>query len=257
MLLILPLAEAAAGSGASNTTINALIAAGGVIVGAAITALASAYSARKKIGEAQELYAQKLNDTYLRNARLYLQEVYLPLQQAIGQIANEYEKARPHIDQETEKVSEPNGSEFRDGIASYLKVVKALADKAAGAFLTSAIEEELESFNAFLRESLVADKTIRHVAYNARVLWTRYAIERRVTSATRTSYARSRAISSALVGFTSPLAMGSIASISLRQDRVLAAPLGSAAFEERFVDATVRLRAYIKDVTLGQRTNGV
>jgi hypothetical protein len=76
----------------NQTTLVALIGTIGVIVGAILTFLASAFAAKQKIKELDITYQQKLDETYLANARLHIDTIYLPINIGLTKLATEYRK---------------------------------------------------------------------------------------------------------------------------------------------------------------------
>ena len=69
----------AASQGGTPVWVTPLIAAGAAILAAVVTALASAYVARRKVAELQLSNSFELAKQYLESARNYTQSVYLPL----------------------------------------------------------------------------------------------------------------------------------------------------------------------------------
>ena len=138
---------------ASPGAITALIAAAGVVVGAGVTALAAAFSARQKIREVELTYEQKLRDNYLANARQYIYSVYVPIGIALGSLGDAYLAVRQQIDFKARRVAPTAQKAFEDACDSYLRVIDDLFSRGADAFLTSATELRLRSFSSFLRSS--------------------------------------------------------------------------------------------------------
>ena len=87
-----------------DTLAKALIATVGVVAGALLTALAAAYAARQKTREIELTYQQKLQESYLTNARQYIQGVYAPLSIALTKLSNAYRVFRPYIFSDPTKV---------------------------------------------------------------------------------------------------------------------------------------------------------
>lgn len=75
----------------NQTILVALIGTTGVIVGAILTFLASAFAAQQKIKELEVTYRQKLDDTYLTNARLHIDTLYMPINISLSQLADKFE----------------------------------------------------------------------------------------------------------------------------------------------------------------------
>jgi hypothetical protein len=230
---------AAAGS---STVTTAVIAAAAVVVGALATALGSAYASSRRLLEVQMTYEQKLKDAYLGNARSYLDEVYLPLQVALTKVSKAYRIARSEIDFATGTLDAVSEGELKKACEQYLAEVDALLERAAGAFLTTALEEALAFFNQFVRDSQAATKVRRLVVVEAGLFGFAISRERYMEKQMRGTPQMLPVLVAAVPG---PVR------IALREKRVVQAPLTSREFEEYFVASTVRLRGLIKEVTLG------
>ena len=106
--------------------------------------------------------------------------------------------------------------------------------QAAGAFLTTALEDRLESFNQFLSASIAATAVQRRAVVKVGV----YGVSRQWEGVTHRNVSQ---LSLQLPGLE----------VSVREVEVLSAPLHGTDFESRFVTDTTQLRALIKEVTLG------
>lgn len=220
--------------------LTALIAAGGVVVGALLAAVGAIYAAKKKTQEVEAAYVQRLRDSYLENARSYLNSVYLPVHLALAQLVMEYRKFRAHVEFKTGVAEEGYENALKDEIERYDRALQQLLGRAAGAFLTTALEERLESFNEFLRQSLgAADLRVASIVEMSAGWWAfRASSVQEVVSSRRLPLS---SISLRLPGIY----------LKVREATVQYAPLTSREFEERFVQDTAILRALIKEVTLG------
>src|SRR5436190_16282173 len=107
----------------TSTTSTALIGAAGIAVGAAITAFASAFSARQKIREVELVYQQKLRENYLANARQYLKDVYVPVGIALGSLGDAYDAARQVIDFENRSIDQAAEHAFENARGRYLQII--------------------------------------------------------------------------------------------------------------------------------------
>ncbi|MGK3206863.1 hypothetical protein [Amycolatopsis sp. MEPSY49] len=225
--------------------LTALIAAGGVVVGALLAAAGAIYTAKKKAQELDITYSQRLRDSYLENARSYLHSVYLPVHLALARLMMEYRKFRAHVDLKSGVAEEGYKEAFEAEIVVYDDVLRGLLERAAGAFLTTALEERLESFNEFLRQSAPA-------------------VELRVANVVEISVGLGAFRASSMQSGTSsrrlPISSISLsilgARLTVREVAVQYAPLGTREFEERFVQDTAILRALVKEVTLGTHVQG-
>ena len=225
---------AAASSGGGSSLAPVAITAGGVLLGVVFTVLGSLFVANKRITELKITHAQKLQEVFLSNARDYLDSVYLPLHLAQARLAASYRRF-----QLREATHEGDDSDATARLAAaiddYLRVVDDLLNRAAGAFLSPQLEDELLDLNEFLRASVPARAVKRRIAFTLRLAGTSLRRE-------RDSVARVWPTSISLPG---------IMATSVEVTKVLAAPLGSKDFDEHFVVTTARVRALIKEVTLG------
>ncbi|QIM22382.1 hypothetical protein G7075_16585 [Phycicoccus sp. HDW14] len=216
------------------------ITAAGVLLGVIFTVLGSLYVANKRIAELNIAHAQKLQEVFLSNARAYLEAVYLPLHLAQAHLAAGY---RTFQLQDSSSIGHPSGPKERltAVIDEYLKLVDQMMDRAAGAFLSPQLEDEIEDLSSFLRASIAADAVKRRITFTIRVYGT----------------SMSRVVESTANVWPSNISLMGIGS-SVEVTKVLAAPLTSKEFEEQFVTATTRVRGLIKEVTLGAhaRTGG-
>lgn len=73
-----------------DTPTTAIVAAGGAVIGAGFTAVASAFTARQKIRELDVAYKQRLQDGYLANARAYTHTLYIPLGITLTKLSEAY-----------------------------------------------------------------------------------------------------------------------------------------------------------------------
>lgn len=211
----------------------ALIAALGALFGVIITVAGTVYAAKKKVKEVELTYRQKLQDTYLQNARSYLESVYLPLHVAVSKLAVSYEAFRAYIDFNARTVDSARADVFRAAVQDYNSTLDSLFDRGAGAFLTVDLEIRLEAFNGFVRRSLDATKVRRKLLVSLSSM----GVGRDAELETR------RRILSLSVY---------VAGMSFNLDsHVISAPTHTREFEEKFVGDLAILRMLIKEVTLG------
>ena len=120
----------------TNTSATvALITTGGVVIGATVTAIASAFSARQKIRELEVTYTQRLREGYLANARAYTHALYVPLGIQITRLSNAYLMLRPHIPQDYAKPEDPQLQLFLTQCREYLSAMDGFFVRGADAFL--------------------------------------------------------------------------------------------------------------------------
>src|ERR1700730_464754 len=243
---------AAASETADDTWIKALIAAGGVVAGALFTAAAAAYTARQKIKESELTYAQKLQDGYLANARLYIEGVYAPLSIALTKLSNAYRSFRGRINFDPPDVDDKAAATFREACHEYNRTMSDLLDRGADAFLTTALDERIQSFNGFIRESLKASEPVIKfvVGYSLSFAGLSFL----TTSYDFTSQVRGRwATRAARLGDVSFKILGS--GFKYRVNELLAAPVFSKEFESRISTDIPAIKFLIKEVTLGTQSN--
>jgi hypothetical protein len=226
--------------------ITAIIAAGATLLGGLIAGFASAYGARQKLRELQLVHSRERRDLYLANARVHAHRIYVPLQAAITSVVLEYDRFRSTLPL-TGQPSEREATALRSEIEGFDKFVTDLLQSGADAFLTTELSERLRSFAQFLRASRCATKATESFLLGYDVYLPFIGGSGRVRSTMFRGGIRRRLLPSDLS--ISVLGMG----IILRREEIVAAPLASELFEERFVGDTIELRALIKEVTLGSK----
>lgn len=219
----------------------AVVAAIGAFGGAALTVIGSIYASRRKEAELRIEYAQRLQDRYLENARGHLEQVYLPLHAAVSSLVAGLRQVRLDTDPQTGELHGSAKLALRGACEAFLQKTSDLLDGAAGAFLTSELEDRLEDFRQFLFDSLDAVDEQRRVAVAVSFLGLSTATS--FTTGRKSTWMRSNVALPGLLGLQ----------VALREERVVSAPLGSPTFTERFAADTASLRALIKEVTLGTR----
>lgn len=225
----------------SSAVAVAVVAAIGAIGGAVLTVVGSVYASRRREAELRIEYAQRLQDRYLENARGHLEQVYLPLHAAVSTLVAGLRQVRLRTDPETGELHGDAKLELRNACEAFLRQTSELLDGAAGAFLTSELEDRLEDFRQFLDDSLDAVDEQRRVAVSVSVLGLSTATS--FTTGRRSAWMQSNVSLPGLLGL----------SVALREESVVSAPIGSRTFTERFAADTASLRALIKEVTLGTR----
>ena len=134
--------------------ITGLIAAGAAIAGAVITAIAKGYTSRQKLNELRFEYENRLRDGYLAKAQEYTSSLYVPLSIALAKLGSAYQNFHAS--------TRDNKAEFLDifehEVDSFLLSVSELATQGANAFLTTDLDEILQSFCSFLSASRTAEK---------------------------------------------------------------------------------------------------
>lgn len=229
-----------------------IIGALGVIAGAVITALASAYSARQKTREIEILYEQKLRESYLANARQYIGPVYIPLSVALSEFSDSYLHFRNGI----QSVSDEKGvlrKDFTDSYLKYKTLISDLLTRGADAYLTSEFDNKLQSFNSFLESSMstqlpIYSRVIEYAMYMPGI----GAYGDTVTM--RSDGSRFQKVLTSVFGDRYyKLKLFPFARIVYRKPDLLMAPIDSLEFEEYMIDAIRDLKSLIKEVTLGSQ----
>jgi hypothetical protein len=225
----------------------------GVIAGALITALASAYAARQKIRELEVSYEQKLRENYLTNARQYTISVYVPLSIAVLKLFEQYQLLKDSLEIKSPSATITEQA-FRQACKEYENSVSSLFERGAAAYLTSQLEQQLQSFNRFLDASLVASEAVllRDVEYHVYIpgfvrLRGRHSFksDRGPIQRAFTSLWGSRRFRINFVPGTS---------LSYHMPKLLCAPITSPEFDERMVADIQVIKFLIKEVTLGSHS---
>jgi len=224
-----------------ETTLKAIIGVVGVIGGALIGGFIAAYNAKQKLKEIQINHSHQLHETYLNNAREYTNSVYVPLSMAITNLSREYLKFRKTIiDGTSEERSEIL---IKNQIAKFIESIDDLLSRGAGAFLTTELENVLLTFRSFLEESHSNGQLSRRVVVSYGIKL--FGISQEVTKPLKL-YDKKAEFWQGNFGFSK---YG--VSMKFKGDQILAAPLASEAFEEKFMEETNLLNLLIKEVTLG------
>lgn len=230
---------------------TALIAAAASLATALVAGSAAAYGARLKIREIELGYSQKLHENYLSAARQYTRSIYVPLSIALTKLSEAFLEFRDSLDVETRQVDDEIVAGFRQACESFLTEIQRMSAAGADAFFTSELEEQLLSFSTFVRKSLTSTKARADVVFESSFGWGFIAL---ALGGNRLTFRRSGVISGSAAetvqsrGGTVSL-MG--VSLSYRAEKLLEAPLTSKPFEQRMVEDLPRLKALIKEVTLG------
>lgn len=248
-----------------NSFSPVLIAAAGV-GGAIVTALASAYAAQQKIKEAEVqyklkleetklIYQQKLRDNYLANARLYTNNIYIPISMALRVLSDSYSRFRSQLDIKTGQVNEEAENAFRLTCDEYNATLLNLLERGADVFITPQLDEKLSSFNNFLKTSLEVTEPIVKVKLKFGVRLSSLLLGETM------SQSMSDPIVTKLQGkWARALRFGDLSfdffgfGFTYNAKEILAAPITSPEFEERIISDIPTLKYFVKEVTLGGST---
>lgn len=143
------------------TSVTVLVGAIAAVAGALGAGLANAYAARQRIREIEVSYLQRLKDGYLENARKVTAEVYIPLSIALTSLANSYDRLSGRIDYDAETSPEDLREGFLTDCRGFLTAVDDLMKRGADAYLTTALDEELQRFTNFIGDSMDAQTVNR------------------------------------------------------------------------------------------------
>ena len=139
---------------AANTVTTALVAAGGVVLGAVLALAGTVFTARSKLAELRLSHAQKLAGEHLQAARAHTKTVYIPLNASLTNLQNAFLVLRERSDGTD---PEQDGLDsFRDASSQFLDDVKDITANGQDAFLTTDLDTRLGDFAAFLRASQTA-----------------------------------------------------------------------------------------------------
>jgi hypothetical protein len=229
------------------TVISVLITAAGVIISAIVGAVTATYSARLKSKEIEITYQQRLQDTYLQNARQYITSVYVPINIALRNLADHFRLLQ---EQKAAPLTKDATDYFRDACREYERVISDLVKRGADSFLTSELDEQLQSFNSFLRLSMDATEPVRRmvITVNFSVPFTGYHSRHEIAQQV---HGRLKYLSFLYLGAWRWSLSG--VGISYRRPELLSAPIESPEFEERISVDIPKIRFLIKEVTLGSQ----
>jgi hypothetical protein len=220
--------------------VTALLTALAAIVGAIIGGLAKGYVSRQKRRELELEYEKRLQAGYLENARTYLSSVYVPLAILVTKLNTAYQAYRSDLTVISTQ------AQFRSAIIEFRSDLQDLGERGANAFLTTDLDETLQSFNEFLFGSQTAEqvsvRAIVKVSLRSIPLVGRLGAEHEyILSGKKAGTFRSASVSMGIAGI----------GFTYQADEILKAPLNSVDFEKRFVRDIHMINVLIKEVTLG------
>ena len=231
----------------NEAVVKALIAAGSAILGAIVAAAAKGYAAKQKLQEIKLSYEQRLHEGYLEKAREYTQGVYVPLSIALTQLNFDFQIL---LSQKTKNGSIPSNSlqNFQKSSNQFQETIKDLAERGANAFLTTELDEKLQSFCSFLNSSSSTTESVVQQKFEFILPFIGSSYHSEISRELKGKWARllrSKKVSYSLnlidIGF------------SYEAEEILAAPLGTGDFEMRFTRDVRLLNILIKEVTLGAK----
>ena len=224
-----------------DATLKAIIGVVGVIGGALIGGFVAAYNARQKLKEIQVNHSHQLHENYLNNARQYTESVYVPLSMAVTNISREYLEFRKCITNES--LESEDKINFKQQIDQFVNSVDELLARGASSFLTTDLENVLLSFRSFIETSHSADVPLSRVivTYGIKLFGANQEVSKEMKlSGKQAEFWQGK------FGFSQ---FG--VSVKFKGNQILAAPLESEMFEEKFMHDTNLMNLLIKEVTLG------
>lgn len=207
------------------------------IFGALLGVLGKAISSRQKIREINSVYGNKLQERYLEAAKDYTTSVYVPMSISLSNLNHSFLIYRADS-------SEENINSFKEEIDVFVEKILALSGRGASAFLTTELDEKLQAFFSFVRDSKCATEPSIKMIFEVKLPYIGGRYNDRIERRARGKVAR---------GFWSPrmsISLGTIG-VSYEATEILSAPIGSRDFEERFIRDSHLINVLIKEVTLG------
>lgn len=223
---------------------TALIAALGIVLGATATGVASVIAANRKVREVELVYMQRLRENYLENARAYTQGIYMPLATSLTRLSASSAKFQSELEQGHNPATVV--TQFYDTVGSFTKEVRDLQERGAGAFLTTALESELENLIAFLEESREAATTKKRATVELSLFGA--SIQTELNSAIAIRQAN-------LMSSFRYLPILVFPRVQMMQNRVVAAAPQSDDFGRELALSIRRVRVLVKEVTLGAQAS--
>ena len=229
----------------------AIIAAVAAIIGALVGAIAKGYSSREKLLEREFEYEKRLQAGYLERAREYVKGVYIPLSIETTKLNAAFHSYRTvsKKDLAKERTKQAAETRMKNAIEAFLAKVYELGNQGANAFLTTDLDESLQGFCEFLRSSLTATET------NIKAVFKFDLSSLPLIGALRSEkeYILSGKMAQRLrTGSRLSVDFGGIG-LTYMANEMLAAPLVSVDFEERFVRDIHTINVLVKEVTLGSK----
>jgi len=223
------------------TLYTAIVAALAAILASIVTAIANSYVSRQKIKELHFEYENKLRDSYLQNAREYTKNLYIPLSVSLSKLRFSYQLFRSYT--ETNKQSLLDS--FNSEIDAFLFFISELSQKGANAFFTTDLDEALQDFCSFLMSSKLATET-------------KYQLELRFSTSglINQSLSTKSIVSGKLPSIFKNSKLGFDMfpfKVSYVLSEIVAAPIESKDFFDRFSKSIHLLNVLIKEVTLGAK----
>jgi hypothetical protein len=234
--------------------VRALVTVIAAAAGAVIAGVINMYASRQKIKEIEIQYRYKLRDGYLENARKVAGEVYIPIGIYLTSLSNNYENYLANMESidrsiiDVQIIDVPL-NKFKNQCIQYLICIDELLKRGADAYLTTILDESLNDFTNFIRNSIERDVVVKKVVFQA-ILF---------SFGLSTTQTMSEECDTASGYFRKLFAKLSIEALSIDafgisfsySEKVLAAPLNTKEFEARMKAEIPKLKFLIKEVVLG------
>ncbi|MEO0479359.1 MAG: hypothetical protein AAF196_07760 [Planctomycetota bacterium] len=227
-----------------KTTV-ALISGGAAVAAAIVTGWVSKFSAREKTRQLERQHERDLHAKHLDNARRHLDDLYIPLGQAIAKFGDRFRKYQAEVDTGAGTADENQLASLQRAISDFEELLAALRAQGADVFMIPELEELLYPFASFLRESLDATTTV--VRAVVRVDFGMFGISQRMER----SFEVSRSMAGTVKGHVR--VPGVPFGFAYEAQDILAAPVSSKDFVDHVSKSLPKLRAAIKIVSLGPR----
>ena len=267
----------------NQTILVVLIGTASAIVASILTFLASAFTSQQKLKEIEITHRQQSDEKYLTNARLHIDNIYLPINIGLTKLADEYrgfkrrypqvyqlklpflgdQLSEEEIEQEWKEEQEQVMEEFREICRDFLEQISELTSQGKDAYLTEKLDEGLQSFCDFLEASIYADvpkiepKPVKwfhlpdYIQRSSRRIF-RYHYHQRQISYTMIYLSEPVPPKGLRVHGTFKLLKEvKLPSYKTIEGKVLEAPFASSLFEDCFFSDIRALKSLIKEVTLG------
>lgn len=190
-------------------------------------------------------YEQKAYDAYLDNARSVSDKVYVPLAVYISKLNKAYYDFRVHINFDKRSAAQGAVNRFKSACRLFEEELEGLLARGASAYMTLALDEEIQSFRSFLRESLEAKQATKQLSWSPKIRSGYISLQPGTSE-----------LISILVAALTSLLKFSIPFFTLElEEETIALPITSREFEKHFQQQALTISSLIKEVTLGSRAS--
>ncbi len=144
----------------NQTILVTLIGTAGLVIGAILSFVASAFSARQKIRELELTYRQKLDENISTNARLHLDDLYIPLNAGLTKLENNYDELMATYHGTPDRPGQIMAEQvslmdkFHQDCKEFIEQISELYNRGVDAYLSTKIDNQLRTFVWFIQQSL-------------------------------------------------------------------------------------------------------